>query len=524
MLSPEVQAEILTRHFSEKKSARAIALEFGVSRKAVRRLIKRRTIAAERALTKRRSILDPFAAEVERMLARDPGCTGTAIMNRLRELGFAGGITVLRDWLREKRRSLRRPREAFLRLEFAPGECAQVDWGEFGPVFGDGVKIHCFAIVLCHSRLLHIEFTRSEKFEDFVRCHETAFRFFGGAPRECWYDNLGSAVTERIGSLIKFNARFLAYMGHQSVRPHACNVARGNEKGRVEDLIKYVRMNFWPGRAFKDMADLNAQALAWRDGVANQREHRSTRKVPRLLFEAEEKGALLGLNPHPYDSDEIFSRVVPKDFHVLYETNRYSVPWTLCGITVTVRSDAESVRVYYDQQFVTRHSRSYLKNRVFTNEAHKKGLLARKPGAEREAWQVCAVKSIGPRLAEYVDFLKSGERSLRSELAKILALSTVYGDGAVNEAAGDLLARGIVGVAAMEATLRACHHPAAGGLAPEPLKFTNDKLNRVVPAADLRRYDALLFEADKAPSAPEEALDEKGTDAIGGEPGEDPVL
>ena len=106
-------------------------------------------------------------------------------------------------------------------------------------MLNDGVKIHCFLMVMCHSRLLYIEFTRSEKFEEFIRCHENAFKFMGGkVPLEIWYDNLTSAVTERMGSLIRFNARFMAYLGHHGIRPHACNPAKGNEKGRVESGVK----------------------------------------------------------------------------------------------------------------------------------------------------------------------------------------------------------------------------------------------------------------------------------------------
>src|SRR3990167_1970586 len=108
-----------------------------------------------------------------------------------------------------------------------------------------------------------------------------------------------------MGSLIRFNSRFMAYMGHHGIRPHACNPARGNEKGRVEDGVKLIRNNFWSGREFKDMADLHAQATVWMNGFCNEREHRSTRKMPRLHFEAEEKIALLPLNPHFYDTDEV---------------------------------------------------------------------------------------------------------------------------------------------------------------------------------------------------------------------------
>ena len=359
MLTLEQQTEILTRFYNEKRSVRLIAREMGLNRDTVRRLIRRRTIREERMVADRSSILDPFKSEVDLVLSRDSFCTGSALLNRLRPMGYSGGITVLRDYLRKKRMEIVRPRQAFLRLEFAPGSVAQVDWGEFGDVFGDGIKVHCFAMVLAHSRYLYIEFTRSEKFEEFIRCHENAFKFFGGVPRECWYDNLRTAVTERFGQLIKFNVRFLAYLGHHQVRPHACNVARGNEKGRVEDLIKYIRMNFWPGRKFKDFNDLNLQAACWRDEIANKREHRSTHKIPKLHFESDEFPALMALNPYAYDTDEILSRVVPSDFHIIYETNRYSVPWTLSGITVTIRVTHESVKVYYDQQPVTGRTSSY---------------------------------------------------------------------------------------------------------------------------------------------------------------------
>ena len=118
----------------------------------------------------------------------------------------------------------------------------------------------CFAMILCYSRLLYIEFTRSEKFEGFIWCHENAFRSFGGlVPKECWYDNLTSTVTDRMDSLVRCNVGFMACLGHHGVRPHACNSAKGNEKGRVEDVIKYIRSSFWPGRKFTDFEDLCKQ-------------------------------------------------------------------------------------------------------------------------------------------------------------------------------------------------------------------------------------------------------------------------
>lgn len=494
MLTPETQALILTLHFTDRRTIRSIAREVGLDRKTVRRVIERRQIALIPKTPERTSKLDPFREALMEILRKDPKVTTTSLLNHLRTLGYTGGITILRELVQKERGRFARPREGFLRLEFGPGEVAQVDWGEFGDVFGDGVKVHCFAMVLAFSRMIYVEFTRSEKFEEFIRCHENAFRFFGGTPKECWYDNLATAVSDRMGSLVRFNTRFMAYLGHHGVRPHACNVARGNEKGRVEDLIKYIRMNFWSGRTFKDFADLTKQFAEWRDGVANSREHRSHRRVVRLLFEAGEKSKLLSLNPVPFDTDEVFSRHVPPEFHLQYESNRYSVPWTLVGLTVTVRVNNLEIRVYYNEKFICSHERSYLKNKVFTHEVHRAGLIARKPGSTRESWQLGYVKGLGPKMAEYVELVRQGPRSLKNELSRLIALTTVYGEEMVCAACAECLGAGLVGVDNVELHLRRKHHPSETVLHLAPIQFESEKLNRVHPAVDLRKYDALLFE------------------------------
>lgn len=501
MLTPEVQAQILTLHFTDRRTIRSIAREVGFDRKTVRRVIERRRVELVPKVPIRASKLDAHRESLLEILRKDPKVTSTALLNHLRELGYTGGITILSDWLKRERSRFARPKEAFLRLEFGAGEAAQVDWGEFGDVFGDGIKIHCFAMVMAFSRMIYVEFTRSEKFEEFIRCHENAFRFFGGTPKECWYDNLTSAVSDRAGQLVRFNTRFMAYLGHHGVRPHACNVARGNEKGRVEDLIKYIRMNFWPGRTFLNFEDLTKQFIIWRNQTANQREHRSHRRIVRLMFEAEEKPKLLPLNPVPFDTDEVFSRHVPPEFHLQFETNRYSVPWTLVGLTVTVRVNDLEMKVYYNEKFICSHQRSYLKGRVFTTEAHRTGLIERKPGSTRESWQLGYVKGLGPRMAEYVELIRQGPRSLKNELTRLIALVTVYGEEMVLAACGECLAAGIVGVDNIELHLKRRHHPSSTVLQPALIHFESEKLNRVHREVDLRKYDALYFEVENQMTA-----------------------
>jgi len=280
-------------------------------------------------------------------------------------------------------------------------------------------------------------------------------------------------------------------------------------------------MNFWPGRCFKDFEDLTRQAIIWRNQTANSREHRTTRRVVRLQFESQEKPALMALNPTAFDTDEIFSRNVSSDFHLQYESNRYSVPWTLVGMTVTVRVNSRDLKIYYNEKFICSHPRSYLKNQVFTIESHRSGLLERKPGATRENWQLSFVKSLGARMAEYVELVRQGPRSLKYELSRLIALVTVYGEPMVLDACAECLKAGIVGVDSVELYLKRRHHPSSVELNPEPMTFESEKLNRIPPAVDLRKYDALLFEVDHSRSASERNEDgydnhEPGDDAPAG--------
>lgn len=492
MLNPEIQADILSKHFGQGLSARAISRELGLNRKTVNAVIARHLIRLQRSSKThpQASILDPYKSAIHEKLLRDPAMPATAIHQSLRRAGFVGSVRRLQEYVTSVRVDPK-PKEAFLKLSFEPGEAAQVDWGEFGDVFNDGVKIHAFVMVLCYSRKIYVEFTRSEKFEDFIRCHEHGFKAFEGLrPAECWYDNLATAVTDRMGKLVRFNARFRLYAGHQGFTPYACTPASGNEKGRVEDGVKYIRSSFWPDREFRDFEDLTHQCADWVTNTANLREHRSTHKIPELVFEHEEKNFLKSLNPHPFETDEVISKEVPPQFHLAYEANQYSVPWTLVGMVVTLHADDRSLKIFYAGKPVASHPRSYLKHQIFTTPAHEQGLLERKSGADHHTWQVALVKKSGESLEKYLKVITSGQRSLRSEVKRLVALITIYGAESVNSAAGALLLRGVVGADNLEMQLKAAN---AAVQAPAPIEFQNSRLNRMTGEPDLAQYDALMM-------------------------------
>jgi len=489
MLEAKVQAEILRLFFSEHLPQRQIAKLLGVNRKSVTRVIDRRMVTGSREKQIRpASILAPYYGQIQQMLQQAPDRSSVNLLQQLRQAGYPGGITILREHVHTLRPPA--PREAFFQLEFAKGEAAQVDWGEFGDVFRNGTKVHAFVMVLCYSRMLYLEFTQRETLPTLLRCYERALKFFGGRCREYWHDNMPTVVAERLGRLGRFTEAFWAYAGFHGFKPILCNLQAPHEKGRVEDGVKLVRYQFWPGRAFHDMQDMNQQACNWRDQFANRREHQATGKVPELMFEAE-RASLLPLRPEPYDTDELVSGKVSRFYRVRFDTNTYSVPWTLVGKTVTLRADDVSLRIFYGHKQVASHQRSYQKGQDLKNPAHEQGLKELKPGASRTG-RMEAVCSIGPHARRYVELIQAGNRSLRTELQELLCLATVYGPAPLEETIGALLTTGIVGAGHLERALRLRQ---IAPKAPPPLQLQNQRLQFVPPTPNLDSYDSILLEA-----------------------------
>ena len=227
----------------------------------------------------RASKLDPFKGEIVRMLETHP-YTAAQILQRLREDSFDGGYTIVKDYVRK----VRPPKtKAFLKLSFAPGECAQVDWGSFGSVsVGEtSRRLSFFAMVLCYSRMMYVEFTVSQTMEHFLGCHQNAFDWFGAVPTKIMVDNLKSAVLKRIvGKTPIFNPKYLDFANHYGFTIVPCAVGKGNEKGRVESGVGYVKKNFLAGLNIPDFNVLKPSVIHWLDSVANVRVHGETGKRP----------------------------------------------------------------------------------------------------------------------------------------------------------------------------------------------------------------------------------------------------
>jgi hypothetical protein len=279
--------------------------------------------------------------------------------------------------------SVHRPRpitEAYLRLRTLPGEQGQVDWAHFDHLqIGRARRpLMAFVMVLSWSRQIYLRFFLDARMDSFLAGHAGAFETWSGLPRVLLYDNLKSAVLERRGDAIRFNPQLLAFAAHHRYEPRPVAVARGNEKGRVERAIRYVRENFFAARKFIDLDDLNAQAALWCAGPAA---HRPCREEPTMTvgeaFERE-RPSLLGLPENPYPCELQLAVSVGKTPYVRFDQNDYSIPHTHVRRTLTVRADPRQVRILDGLTLLATHERSYDRGAQIEIATHIDALVARK--------------------------------------------------------------------------------------------------------------------------------------------------
>ena len=436
MIDYETFCKIHDHHDRQGLTIAQTARALGLHPETVAKWVKRTRYEA-RAAAPRASRLDPFKDQVVRLLENHPYST-QQLFQRLQEAGYAGGLTIVKDYVAKVRPARR---EAFLKLAFAPGECAQVDWGEYCSIAVGSTRrrLSFFVLVLAHSRRLYVAFTVSQTMERFLACHEQAFAAIGGVPARIMVDNLKSAVLQRLaGCAPVFNARYLDFSRHWGFDIAACAPGRGNEKGRVENAVGYIKKNFLAGLELSEFSAINPAAQIWLDTVANVRIHGETRHRPIDLF-GEEQPRLRPLNPMPYDIGRIQSARACKQFRVTLDTNRYSVPARYAGVRVILKAYPERVCIYHQDQLIARHVRCYDRHQDIEDPDHPKALIAQRANArEQRLW--LRFLSLSPKAQAYYDGLEQRRANARHHLRKIVALSDIYGTESVSRAIEDALA------------------------------------------------------------------------------------
>jgi transposase len=470
----------------EQKGLKAaqIAEELNLNPKTVEKWIAQPSFVPRKS-SKHPSKLDAFKGQIVAMLERHP-FSAQQILQQLHQQGYAGGYSILKEFVR----LVRPPRKpAFLMLEFAAGECAQVDWGQYGsvPVGSTRRRLSFFVMVLCYSRMIYVEFTLSETMDQFLTCHRHALEFFGATPQKVMIDNLKVGVVRHPqGEKALFNPRYLDFAAHYGFQPVACNVRKGNEKGRVENGVGYVKKNFLNGLEILSFPPVNPAALNWRDSVANVRIHGETNEKPIVLFE-KEKPLLKPLPVMPYDCALIQPASANRCCRVSFEANRYSVPFLYASQKLTLKIYPHQLFFFHNEKLIAAHPRSFDRRQDVTNPDHAKELLAQRKQA-RDQTLLLAFLSLCAEAELYCRQLQEKRMNAPHHIQKIVALSEIYGPDQVASAIQDAVRFEAIGCEYIANILHQRQHPAA---TPGALHLTRrqDLLDLEIAAPDLTPYE-----------------------------------
>jgi transposase len=448
-------AEIRRLAEIDKLSGHVIARRLHCSRHTVAAALKLEQPPSSQT-ARRAHVLDPYVDRIKELLAKYPDLSAVRIREEIARgpEGYTGSVHALRRYLRQVR--LARGR-VYQEVHYEPGQAMQVDWGECGRVQVGATtrKVSVFVAVLCYSRLLYIEFTRSQRKAEFYRGLVNALTFFGGSPRNLIFDNLKAAVLNGAGRHACFHPELLALCGYFCMQPVACAARDPESKGVVEGGVRYVKQNALAGRAdaLLRFEDYLALAPSWRDQVANVRLHETTRERPVDRFQ-KERTLLRPLPAIPFDTDEVAPAVVSPQARIAFDGNRYSAPPQFVRRPLTIRANRDELRLLHQGQVVAQHVRSYQRGQLLVLPEHRLAALTLR---QRPRQQTLAQEfdAWGPEARAFHLQLNSRPVKTGVHVRRLLNLAQLYGRTEVLAAISHALELAVYDAASVENLLLA---------------------------------------------------------------------
>jgi len=465
---------------------KTIARRLGIDRRTVRkyiRCIERGASEPRRATVSKK--LDLFVEVIEQKVAQ--GLSGVQIYQ---DLCSRPDFHSCYETVKRAVRVLKRVEpEVYCRMSFAPGEEAQLDFGDIGMLLVDGEprRVWLFAMTLCFSRYSYYELVLDQTVPTFLGAIRRGFEDFGGAPSRIKPDNLKSAVLISALGERYYQEDFFRLCQHYGTLPDAARPMTPTDKGRTERDIGYVKHSCFEGRGLITFEEAKAWLARWRQEVALVRVHGTTRRRPVDLFEEAERVALRPLPADPYEITSFSRHKVRKDCHVHVLSNYYSVPHAFVGTSVTVRTSEQRIEVFASGECVAMHERARGRGVSRTQDQHYPP-TKRLCSHEIHRRRVELVRAAGPRTIEYLGRLREGPWVFGDQVARLARLVSAFGPEALERACARALHFGALdGAARVESILQR-------GLQDLPL----EPLNALVrgPRKDFGRslveYDALL--------------------------------
>jgi len=379
MVREERWKEIHRLHDQDGLPIAEIARRLDLDRKTVRRCLSQRAWRPYRRAPRSDTLL---AAHREYVQARAPQVRYSAqiLFQELRQRGYEGSYETVKRFVQPLRAAESLAERASVRFETPPGQQSQIDWGQARIHFRlQPAVVHLFVLTLGFSRRSFYHAALNERLPQFLEAHERAFEHFGGHTREHLYDRPRTICAPNGEGGVIWNPTFKSFADYWGFEPRLCRAYRARTKGKVESGVKYVKRNFLPGRAFVDFLDFSEQLLQWNHEIADVRLHGTTHERPIDRFAAEQPHLLPVSGQPSFRLEARFTRMVADDFLVSFETNRYSVPFTLIGQSVEVHRRAGEIRIFHAGRLVASHPELCGKYQLHVLPEHGPGALARNP-------------------------------------------------------------------------------------------------------------------------------------------------
>lgn len=329
-------------------SIKAISQETGFDPKTIRKYVKSDELPKRNSKQEeKKSKLDPFKEYIRQRL-REGTTNCTVLFEEIEKLGYQGKMTILREYVRPFR--VNPKKQATVPYETPPGKQAQMDCANVGKFNVDQKmkEIYAFTMVLSYSRMKYVEFTDSMDLETLMKCHMNAFAYFNGVPEQILYDNMKTAVIKHSPVELRFNRKFEEFLAYYGISPKACKPYRPQTKGKIENVVGYLKKNFLQRKQDGTLNGLNQAVRVWLDQTANRKVHQTTRESPQVRFHHEQT-YLAQSNQKPlYPIHHWELRLVSKDCFISYQGNRYSVPYRYVGQELKIKETLDHHLEIYD--------------------------------------------------------------------------------------------------------------------------------------------------------------------------------
>ena len=392
--------------------SKAIARAVGVARNTVRRYLRQPNAAEDQVRPAARRLTDERRVEA-RTLYEGPADGNAVVVQRLLAArGLTMSVRTIERAVADLRRARRVAQLATVRVETAPGDQLQIDFGQKRvEIAGVWVRVLLLVAVLSYSRRLFVKAFLNERQDDWREGIAAAFTHFGGVPRTLLGDNARALVVgrDRATGTVQFHPGYLAFCRDWDVQPRACAPYRARTKGKTEAGVKFVKRNGLAAQGFDSFAGLEAHLAAWMV-TADAREHGTTHEAPIVRFDRDERQTLRALPVRALPRrEQRIRRRVAHDALVDVDTVRYSVPHRLVGDYVEVVLDEQTVRIFQGALLIATHGRSTEPFTRVVDPAHYEGLW-RRPTEQSDRSAPSSLACLGRDLTAYAVIVAGGDQ------------------------------------------------------------------------------------------------------------------